>query len=397
MTASQKSVVWRLLRPLLALAMLAAVAYVVPWRDEVQFSRAATAVEAEGTILGDWRSERVSFEFREPALLGPEWPTQVREAALRGPVALSRAPDVDVPEGFTWRPGMLRVFRELDPSGLVVALTMILVGAIVAVTRWWRLLALAGCATTWWNAFRLTFLGFFFNLVMPGLTGGDVVKAVLVVREHPERRADALMSVIVDRGLGLIVLVGLAAFVTLASGDLFAELKIPVVLTFGGAVTGLWCVLHPWPRRILRLESVLARLPQAQRLQALDRALRIYNRHPGEMLVAIALSVANHSSLAYGLFALGHAFGDHLSWMSYLGVASIANTISSIPIAPGGWGVREAAFGSLFHMLGSPAALGIAVSVTYGLLSTALGFAGGIFLLLPHGRGVRAEIEQSET
>ena len=290
---------------------------------------------------------------------------------------------------------MLRVFREVDPRGLVVALAMIFFGAAIGITRWRRLLAIAGCETKWSTAGRLTLLGYFFNLIVPGLTGGDVVKAVLAVREHPERRADALMSVIVDRGLGLIVLVGLATLVVLLPDTRFAAVRIPVVLTFVGMLVALWLFLHPLPRRLLRIESILARLPQKERIRSLDRALRIYGAHPFEIMVAVVLSVINHASLAYGLFELGRAFGDQqLGYFEYLGVASIANTISSVPIAPGGWGVGEAAYASLFHLLGAPTTLGIAVSVTYRLLMMVLGLFGGIFLLLPSGRDVRHDLER---
>ena len=101
----------------------------------------------------------------------------------------------------------------------------------------------------------------------------------------------------------------------------------------------------------------------------------------------------NHVTLVAGVYALGVAFRSRLGYLDYLGITAIANTISSVPIFPAGWGVGEALFGSLFHLLGEAAALGVAVSVTYRLLTTALGLAGGVFLLLPGGRDVRKEIE----
>ena len=86
-------------------------------------------------------------------------------------------------------------------------------GILFTAIRWWRLLAAAGCPTTLFNAVRLTFVGLFFNLVMPGLTGGDLVKAVAVARENPDRKAGAVMSIAVDRLLGLFVLALVAALV----------------------------------------------------------------------------------------------------------------------------------------------------------------------------------------
>lgn len=387
-----------ILRPLFAVVLLAAVAYYVPWRDRLTYTTAAGSASLAGEIEGDWRDDAVGFRVDPAERVGPEWPAEVEAARAAGTkLALARQAEGTLPR-LDWRPGMLRVFRKLEASKVLVALGLLLVGAVIAVRRWQGLLRVAGCVTSYANAFRLSFLGLFFNLVVPGLTGGDVVKAVMVVREHPERRADALMSVIVDRGLGLLVLIFLAVCVTWWPGSHFAEVRLAVLLTFLGILFALWVFLAPWPRRILKIERILARLPQKERVAKLDAALRLYGSHPGELTFAVVLSILNHGAIALSLFWLGRAFGDtQLDYPEYLGVAAIANTISSIPIAPGGWGVGEAAYASLFHMLGAPATLGIAVSVTFRLLSMGMGLVGGLFLLLPSGRRMRAEIHEVES
>lgn len=402
--AKKRALAW--LRSGFALALLAFGASLVPWRDRLVCLRGRQTYEIAGTIQGSWREDTVRFQADPkfevpPDLLGNSWPPEVvRGIASRVPFAVTRTPDSATggPDSFRldWKPGMLRVFREVDPRGLVGALLLILAGCLVAITRWWRLLAVAGCASRWTSAFRLSFLGFFFNIVLPaGITGGDVIKAILVVREHPERRADAFVSVVVDRALGLLVLMGLAAGVVLLSGDRFAELRMPVVLAFLAALVVLWVMLHPGPRRWLRLSALLERMPQRERLKSIDRALRIYAEHPLEIALAVALSGLNHLCIAGSVFVLGHAFGDDLSYLEYLGIAAIANTISSVPVTPAGWGVGEWAFGSLFHVLGSSSTLGVAVSVAYRLLTMLIGLAGGLFLLMPGGRGVRREIAET--
>lgn len=399
--AAPQSSRWKsVLRLVVALGLLAVVAWIVPWHDTLVYESGGATSRAPGTIVGDWRADAVDFDFASEAKLGPEWPADARAArdaqhafhVVRTVLDDTRPP----PEAsLTWKPGMLRIFRELDPKGLVLALVLFVAAAATGVTRWWRLLGLAGCATTWWNVFRLTFLGLFFNLVMPGLTGGDVIKAVLVVREHPKRRADALMSVIVDRGLGLLVLVGLAVVAVWFSGSRFQELKLVVTLSFAAALFGLFIGLHPLPRKLLGIERIVARLPQRERIQKLDAALRHYARHPFEMGIAALLSTMNHALIAGGVFALGRAFGEYtLSPLEYIGVVAIANVVSSLPLAPGGWGLGEGVFGWVFHVLGASSTLGIAVSITYRLLITAMNFSGGVFLLLPGGRGLRAEGEE---
>ena len=394
--AKKRALAW--LRTVFALVLLGVAARLIPWRDRLTCTRGKESVEAVGTLAGSWREDRARFTPEAGARVDPLWPDPIADALRSGTtIEVRRSPETPQPGAeprVDWKPGMIRVLREVDPRGLVLAFGLILVGAFVAITRWWRLLSVAGCGTRWSSAFRLSFLGLFFNIVLPaGITGGDVIKAVLVVREHPERRADAFVTVVVDRALGLLVLMGLAALVVLVSGDRFRELKAPVVLAFGASIVGLFVLLYPGARRSLGISGLLERLPQKDRMRSIERALRLYSEHPLEILVAVLLSCVNHLCIAGSVFVLGRAFGDDLSYGEYLGVAAIANTISSVPIAPSGWGVGELAFGYLFKVLGSPGAIGVAVSVTYRLVGMLLGLAGGLFLLLPGGRRIREEIE----
>jgi uncharacterized protein (TIRG00374 family) len=393
--AKKRALAW--LRSGIALALLAFGASLIPWRDRLVCIDGRKTVDVTGTIHGGWRESSIRFQADPGQHPDPAWPAPIIAGIESGrEFEVARAPDTETTgPRFDWKPGMLRVFREVDPRLLWLALFLITSGALVAITRWWRLLAVAGCATRWTSALRLSFLGFFFNVVLPaGITGGDVIKAVLVVREHPERRADAFVTVVVDRALGLLVLMGLAAGVVVFSGHRFAELELPVVAAFLVALIVLWVMLHPGPRRWLGLSALLERMPQKERLRSIDRALRIYSEHPFEILAAIGLSALNHICIGGSVFVLGRAFGeDHLSFLEYLGVAAIANTISSVPVTPAGWGVGEWAFGSLFHVLGSSSTLGVAVSVAYRLLSMLLGLAGGLFLLLPGGRAELKEVQ----
>lgn len=396
--AKKRALAW--LRTAIALLLLAFGASLVPWKDRLVYLHGRTTVEVPGAIHGSAQGETILFAADPQDSVDPAWPAEIASALRTGSEFEVRRTGEDGPADagrLDWKPGMLRVFREVDPWGLAGAFFLILGGAFVAITRWWRLLAVAGCGTRWTRAFRLSFLGLFFNVVLPaGITGGDVIKAVLVVREHPERRADAFVTVVVDRAIGLLALMALASVVVLVSGDRFAELKLPVVGAFLAALVGIWILLHQGTRRALGLSRILERMPQQARLRSIERALRFYSERPLEIALAILLSGVNHLCIAGSVYVLGHAFGDQLSYLEYLGISAIANTISSVPITPAGWGVGEWAFGSLFHVLGASSTLGVAVSVAYRLISMVLGLGGGIFLLLPGGRTIRAEIEEEK-
>jgi len=78
-----------------------------------------------------------------------------------------------------------------------------LLAIVATIIRWWVLVHIQKLALGAFDALRLTMIGYFFNIFIPGGTGGDVVRAAYVVRDCPERRSQALTTAFVDRGLGL--------------------------------------------------------------------------------------------------------------------------------------------------------------------------------------------------
>lgn len=392
----RKKRIWTIVRLVAALAILAFVASKLPWTDHLEWQDAdETAHSIPGEIEGDWKSSSIVFRPSLDAKAPAGWEGSLRPGE---PLELERGQAL---AGGTadWKPGMIRAFREMDPSGLGRAMALFTIGFLLVVTRWWRLLALAGCPTSWFNALRLTFLGMFFNLVVPGLTGGDLVKAVVVAKENPGRRADALVSVIVDRALGLGTLMLIAAVVIVVSGDTFAKLRMPVLLFIGAGVLGAFLYVNPTLRRVLRVKETLMRLPAGAKIQSVDRSVRLYFKHPLEVALAIGFSLANHVMMILGVAALGAAIGmsAEVGLREYFVVVPVANIISSLPLAPGGWGLGEAAYGFLFQEVGASAALGVAVSVTFRLCQLAFGLVGGGFLLMPGSKAEVREVAASQT
>ncbi len=379
-----------------ALLLLAWVAKGLAWRDVLVWHEGESSLTVEGQIFGEWGAMAIDFHIDDDApALSEAWPQELREARSRGEQVSVQRRDLsnDDAAGYDWRPGLPRVLMGLSAGGLALAFVALLAGLVMGVTRWWRLLALARCPSSWLNTLRLTFLGLFFNLVFPGLTGGDVPKALLVVREHPERRADAMATVVIDRLVGLWGLIGIATAVSLAGGAQFAPLKLPIACAFLAATTGMIGLLFPGLRRLLRVDALIEKLPQARRVKKLERAALVYTGHPLELALAILLSVGNHLAVITAIYFLGRDLGSGLDYAAYFGVVPVANVISSLPISPSGWGVGEAAYGQLFELMGETLALGVAVSLAFRLCNVCLSLVGGLCLLLPGG-GSRAEVQR---
>jgi hypothetical protein len=378
------------LRVLLALLLLGWVGRNLPWSDELSFrDEAGSERVASGRIEGDWKADRVRFFPADPAAIDAGWPLGAREAVARSEPIQARRRAEHEPGGFDWHPGMPRTFHDMTVGGLVVAQGLFLVAILTIVTRWWRLLALAGCPTSWGDAMRLTFLGLFFNNVLPGATGGDLVKGVVVAKRNKGRGAEALVTVLVDRIFGLVALALLALGVVLATRDEFEAMR--AYLLWGLGALGLGLVLYSSKtfRRRVGLSALVDRMPLNEKLRSLDRAALSYLKQPGPVAIAFLFSFINHALVILGVIALGGALGvpeGQVSVPEYFVVVPLANLVGALPLAPGGWGVGELAFQGLFQMIGASPALGVAVSVTFRLSQLALSLLGGVVLLLPGSR-----------
>ena len=96
----------RFLQPLIGVALLAFVAWLVPWRDELIVKVDGQAnVEVPGAIDGDWKGDAVSFEVGESTL--SELPDGV---SADGALSLTRLEDG------TWTREALIAFLA-DPEG----------------------------------------------------------------------------------------------------------------------------------------------------------------------------------------------------------------------------------------------------------------------------------------
>lgn len=391
----------------------------VSWSDTLRIERTEkVTVEIEGTIVGDWRAESASFEVDEDedvaALLRTggfdvDVASAAHESVRAGNELELSAGRVTLPGGgivfavertddlatarvaevhrIDWRPGMVRALREVRVAELLPAIGFLIIASLTVVTRWWRLLNLIGCTTRWYDSFRFTYTGLFFNTVVPGINGGDVARAYAVIRNHPDRRGDALMTVVVDRALGLFGMIVVGTALVLTTDDRLDALKLPVALFCAALVTGGVLFFLPPLRRALKFEERIAKLPQGERLLRLDAGARTLLRHPGEVVFALVLSFGNHALNGMAVFAAASALGSGLGFHDWVTTMAIANTLAAVPISPGGLGVGEVLFGSLAEVLGSSYAIGVATCLVYRLCTYALSLLGGLVMMLPAGGG----------
>ena len=372
-----------------------------------------------------WAFRDVHFEDRLVHRVGP--PEQ-REGVREGVIAIQGAWSVDpvrytigadptvheaargpLPDGATLdvEPGFLTYWHNLDPWLFALGALCYFVTVLISGARWWWLLRVNGTDVSLQETLRFTWIGIFFNNVVPGATGGDVIKAIYIMKRCPGHRVPVLVSVIVDRVLGLASLALLGAVVVLFALDGFGD----IALGIWGVIAGVGLLgvvaLSRRLRQLVRLKWLLERLPQrvTHVLKLVDQAVFFYRGHRWVIVASLLAGVLNHIVSVLSVVCIGFALGVGMPVFPYFVLIPVINIVSAVPIAPNGWGIGEWLYGQLFGRYGAEflvgqanaaeamATRGVALSVLYRAHLTLWSLLGGLLVLFEKDRVTRADIE----
>ena len=256
---------------------------------------------------------------------------------------------------------------------------------IVATARWKILLAVQDINMTWLRTWQLFMIGMFFNLFMLGSTGGDVVKMFLTMREASNNKAAALLSVFMDRVIGMLALIFLSvAFLYFrydllnhAEGSstllnlllwLMAAALLIIVGMFTVSALGWVHYLPQWT-------------PLRGRIVEISAACHMYAKGWRLTIWAFLISFPLFGMFFTTFYCAARAFTDQLGIVDIFSVMPIVAVITAIPISVSGIGLRESLFVSLLAPFGVTAAVATLISVTGFLINTLGSLAGGLVFL----------------
>lgn len=247
------------------------------------------------------------------------------------------------------RSGFLRSIIRIRGWLLLAAMLASLTGMLVTALRWWMLLAIQGIGISLWEAVRLTFLGQFYSLVVPGTVGGDVVKAYYVTK-HTHAKAGAILSIFVDRVFGLAALTLVAAVAlsaALLSGlgqwsDPMLRYSATVMACVVAAVlVVMTLMLSGRLRRVLHLQKIYSRLSFAKTIESFGDAARLYRRRWRSLAKVGAIMFGAPAIWIAALAILGVCISLPIPWHSYFLYIPLIYILGSVSLTPGGAGWIE--------------------------------------------------------
>ena len=292
-------------------------------------------------------------------------------------------------EGTT--PGLVEVFsRPINPWPFALACALWCVSLLLTFVRWYLLVRAQDLPFTLRNAIRLGLVSYYFNSILPGSVGGDILKAVAVAREQ-SRRTVAVATILIDRVIGLWALawlVALAGGVFWALGNpylLYNEsLKMIVRLTAGIVVgsAAVWSLMGLLPAD--RAEAVavwLERVPKlGGPLAELWRAGWLYRRKKTAVAVALGMTLVGHAGWVVIFHLCVSAFPDldSATLPEHFLIVPVGMTAQALFPLPGGVGGGEAAYGWLYTLLGKAAVGGILGCLVQRVIAWGIGLVGYI-------------------
>ncbi len=270
---------------------------------------------------------------------------------------------------------------------LFISLIVVLSAHIISFLRWSIFVRNLDVSISVTESLRLGFLGNLLNFVSLGAVGGDLFKAIAAAKQVPGKRAEVVASVLVDRALGLLGLVIVAA----VSLQLFGRDLSPTLdwirrgawLLASIGVGSLMLVVfvgHHLPTHLLHRIPFIGGI--AYRMTS---AGMLFEGRPRLVLELMALSCIVHSMLTIGMYCISLGlYSDTPSLMEHFLTVPPAFAAAALPLAPGGLGVQEMAIAKLFDELPNlPTNFsGLIVAVVYRLNLVIIAAIGGVYYIL---------------
>ncbi len=282
--------------------------------------------------------------------------------------------------------GLITSLRRTDPLLFIEALGVYILAYICAIVRWKVLLDAAGLPTPIGQATRLSCIGLFFNNLVPGLTGGDLVKCYYVAKENNKRKTDAIITVIVDRVMGVVVLAAFTAAAVLTDIEKYWQIALSIYLFLAAIMAAAMIFYSSRLRRIFFVDKIIDLLPFTDLIRKVDRSAFLYRYRKRAILLCVMLTVGVHLFVIVSLSILGTGLGIECTLTTYAILVPIILIVSALPITPAGWGWGEVSFVAVLGFAGVPAVLALALSFIHRFNTLAISLSGGVFLLFGKAR-----------
>jgi uncharacterized protein (TIRG00374 family) len=272
----------------------------------------------------------------------------------------------------------------------------IMVGGVPPMAfRWQRLLAARGVPESYAWCTRAYFVSYTAGQVLPSAVGGDASRIYESARRHPGRLGDMSAIVVLERALGGVATLTLAAVgFALAIGhyDVGPYLWIEGAFVAGTIVLAILFFSRRMRGLLRRFVPLFRRLRLERPLRAFYEGVHAFRGRGRLMLWIFALTLAVQAVRVLAIWMGGKAVGVDLSPRPYYVMGPLLFLVLLVPFTVNGIAVREAFFVSFLTQLGVDKEAAVATGFLFFVVTVALALPGAVILAVENLRRDRPEV-----
>ncbi len=267
--------------------------------------------------------------------------------------------------------------------GVILFWTAMLINAF----KWWTLLRAQNIAVPFFAMANFTFVGFFFNNILPANIGGDIMRGYGLAR-YTERSAGAAASVMLDRLIGLSAYMSVAAISALAvvfltdRTDLWPLAAVAVLALLALMTIAIFLISRRISKLVSRLlhRGVLERV--AQIWDALAAAFELYRFQYRTLAFAYLIGLTGIATTSMVNYVLSLALGGGIPLIDMFLFTPLIALVLIIPISIGGIGLSQVAYPFFYGLVGVSGEMALALSLFVQAVQIFCSLPGGVLWLL---------------
>ena len=272
----------------------------------------------------------------------------------------------------------------VEHGRLAILVVACWIGQLLCAQRWRLFAASLGMRGSYGTFFQLYFVGMLFNVGLPSLIGGDVVKAYMITRKTGMPLHYGFASVLQDRAAGLVSLLvyGSIAVVLCPLSWRGIPLRSLYLLAWLGVAFLVWIVWKGETFYCRRPVPGVVSLPQklAGRLADFHQALGMMRLPPGAILQVILTSFVNSALVLWLFQQVSVAAGYPIDLIAFSVVFPLVSIATLLPISLGGIGIREWSYVEALALLNVPSDVALTIALASSALIIVSDLGGAFFL-----------------
>ncbi len=285
---------------------------------------------------------------------------------------------------------LTEVWQMLASANLwwvLVSVLLFWTAMLINAFKWWTLLRAQAIKAPFLAMANFTFVGFFFNNILPANIGGDVMRGYGLAK-YTEENAGAAASVVLDRLIGLSAYMSVAAVSALAvvfltnRSDLWPLAAVAVLALLALITIGAFLI----SRRISRFVSRLLHRGILEKIaviwDSLAAAFELYRFQYKTLAFAFLIGLAGIATTSMVNYALSLALGGGIPLVDIFLFTPLIALVLIIPISIGGLGLSQAAYPFFYGLVGVQGELALALSLFVQAVQLFCSLPGGVLWLL---------------